>query len=77
MNPGLSPTDLEAVRLALWRLSVEVSTQLDLWYDDEEFQQMEHAFETLAIANETMHKLGFTSPPTIARMMGRFERSKV
>lgn len=77
MNTAISPTDLDAVRLALWRLSVEVSTQLDLCYDDREFPQMEHAFETLDLAEEAMKKLGFTPPPTIERMRARYERSKV
>ncbi len=75
MTTTLTESDLEFIRKAFWDVSVDLATQIDLIYDDEDFCFLADTFDRLAAAGEALQKLGFQAPPAIAHLRRRFERS--
>jgi hypothetical protein len=66
----------ERMKEALKLLLIDLATELDLHYDDEDFFALTHSVERMKLAVDELHKLGGETPEAVAHVFARYHKAR-
>lgn len=70
-NEGLSEADKETIN----RLLLELATELDLHYDDEDMFALTPSFNVIKDGVKLLERMGYPVHPDVGKVIGRYNRS--